>query len=120
MSNYIDIQVGDKVRLTYEGIVEASFPSTGYLKLADSYVIHSSHETTKVERLSLPKPKVGDIVTGRQVNSIKWKRGSILGGKNDHKWVLLGNGRWCSLSDGSTYQFSDFYFSNKYAVKYVA
>lgn len=122
MSKKIDVQVGDRVRVIYEGRVTDVSHTSGGLCLDGALYVNLNDAGT-VERLSTPKPKEGDVITGRQLRNIKWKRGSIVthGFETDFPgWVLHGDGTWHSLSDKRRFPFDEFAERATYLVKHVA
>jgi hypothetical protein len=65
--------------------------------------------------------KAGDVITGRQVNEVQWKRGTILGHEASKQglWVLHADGTWQSIDYRYSFDFDCFIASNNYKIIYL-
>lgn len=119
-----DIRVGDKITVTTTGTVVETYKPDGYgyVRLDNDQSFLNDDldgDTLQWTRVSRPKPKTGDIVTGKDLVGTPWKRGTMIGTTAyDHpQYVLTASGKWATLNTYSNerpamYDFSEFDFSD--------
>lgn len=119
-----DIRVGDKITVTTTSTVNEVFgpdKSYGYVQLDNGQAFNNGALDSDVlqwTRVSRPKAKTGDTVTGKDLVGTMWKRGTMIGsalfgGPGRPEYVLRGDGKWAHLggtNTGVAYAFSDFDF----------
>ena len=101
----VDVGVGDRVKVTLSGLV--TYRSGAAICIDGPAATVRLDDPSVTVTLSTAKPRVGEIVSGRQVNAAKLKRGTILQGTwNDGERgqiVLTGEGRWQDIDSGRFY-----------------
>ena len=105
-----DPQVGDRIRLTHEGVlthISKSYINDSTLLTLDNattFALTEGRYDVEILERAKPKYKVGDIV--RTVRAIDFPVGTLLsaygGDQSIPDWVRTSSGEWLSL-DGSKY-----------------
>ncbi len=84
---------------------------------------HGTLHIEMVKKAIKPKPKMGDIITGRQLNDIWWKRGAVVRWSGEsgvsYVYILQANGTWDSSSGGTSIPFRCFDAEAKFTVLWV-
>ncbi|MGZ4556814.1 MAG: hypothetical protein ACXVXZ_13905 [Mycobacteriaceae bacterium] len=119
----VDFKPGDIVKLTRH--IEVDSIDDRYIfgrdaKSDQSVGIHYGPDSSaqlEVVKRAVRKLKVGDEVTGDEIRERQWKRGTIVGHR-DEEWVLHGDGRWYSVNEaGLNIGFHAFLDLKPYVVK---
>lgn len=107
---------GDKVRIVVEGYVgtvnaDGTFDVLStrepYVKNAQTLVEGATAESSSVlERR--PEPKVGDVIIGRTLREVPWKRGTLIKGSTGYVYMLTADGDWLSITTRARLTFAAF------------
>lgn len=115
--------VGDTIELTYRGeVVRMPAGEKQSVTITNPGRIHVSDLDGAVVRVvKRRKVKVGDKITGNELRSRMWKRGTVIRDQGDGLYILTAGGQWCGSEDtvGMFFGFGDFSNSEQLTVEYL-
>lgn len=115
------IQKGDRVRVTIVGDVDWTNGDAFEVGNTNLFSPQWDH-VVSVEKLTPPKPKVGETITGQRLQGTMWKRGTIIAkaDRPEVEYILTAEGWWYGFTSitPKSYPFSQ--FTKDYIVVRVA